>query len=159
MKRNLIATALTAAGLIAAGSAHALDTHTVTVNATVVGTCKFNSATSTVTLTNNGTDIDPSLAVAATGNTDVTFRCTKNANSSISIGGVAYAGALTRTLSSGGDNMSYTFTLTGATQSGTGFGAGGSDLTLNIAGSIAASVVQAAAAGAYSDSVVLSINP
>jgi spore coat protein U-like protein len=159
MKRNLIATALAAAGLLAAGIAHAADTHTVTVSATVVGTCKFNSATSTVTLTNNGTDIDPSLAVAATGNTDITFRCTKNATSAISIGGVAYTAPLARTLTSGGNTMGYTFTLTGAAQLGTGFGAGGSDLTLNIAGNIPAATVQGAAAGSYSDSVVLSITP
>lgn len=159
MKRNLVASALITAGLLAGSIAHAADSHTVTVNAAVVGTCKFNSATSTVTLTNNGTDVDPSLAVAATGNTDVTFRCTKNATSTISIGGVAYAGPLSRTLVDGAESIPYTLTLTGAAQAGTGFGAGGSDLTLNIAGSIAAADVQVAAAGNYSDSVVLDITP
>ena len=160
MKRNLLAAALAASGLLISGAAAAADTHTVTVSAVVQGTCKFNSATSTLALTNNGTDVDPSLAVAATGSTDVFFRCTKNANSTVSVAGTPYTVPVARSLSDGGVNsMAYTLTLTGASQAGTGFGAGGSDLTLSVSGSIAASVVQVAAAGNYTDSVVLTIAP
>lgn len=159
MKTKLLASALATAGLLAGSLAHALDTHTVTVNANVVGTCKFNAPTSTLTLANSGADIDPSLGTAATGNVNITFRCTRNATSAVAVAGVAYAAPVVRTLTSGANTMAYTLTLTGHSQAGTGFGASGTDLTLNVAGNITAAVASGAAAGAYSDSVTLDITP
>lgn len=160
MKRNLIVLSLATAGLVASGLAVAANSHTVTVSANVIGNCKFNTAgPTTLTIANSGANIDPSLTGNATGNASITFRCTKNTTSAVSIGASNYTAPVTRTLTSGANSMAYTFTLTGFAQAGTGFGAGGSDLTLGVQGDIADTVYQAAAVGTYSDSVTLNINP
>jgi hypothetical protein len=163
MNRNLLAVALIASGLIAP-AALAQGTHTVNVQAVVIGTCKFNSAGPTlVNVTNGGagSTIDPSLtgAGAAVGSANITFRCTANTTSSMDVAGVPYAGPVARTLTSGSGSMGYTLTLTGAAQPGTGFGAGGSDLTLAVGASIAEVVWSVAAADTYTESVVLTVNP
>lgn len=160
MKRNLIALSLTAAGLFASGLAMAANSTTVTVSATVIGNCKFNTpGPTTLTIANSGVNIDPSITGTATGSASVTFRCTKNTSSSVSVGVTPYAAPVTRTLTSGANTMSYTFTLSGFAQTGTGFGTGGSDLTLGLQGDIADTEYQAAAAGLYSDTITLNINP
>jgi hypothetical protein len=163
MKRSSIALALMTAGLLASGAAAALDTHTVNVNAVVAGTCKFMAAgPTTVNVQNNvGGNIDPSLTGAgnATGSATINFRCTKNATSSINVGATLYTVPVARTLTSGANTMGYTMTLTGHSQAGQGFGAGGVDLPLQVQASITEAVWSVAAAGTYTDSVVLTVNP
>ena len=163
MKRNSIALALIAAGVLASGVAAAADTHTVNVNAVVAGTCKFMAAgPTTVNVQNNvGGNIDPSLTGAgnATGSATINFRCTKGATSSMNVGASLYAGPVGRTVTSGANTMTYTMTLTGYAQAGQGFGAGGVDLPLVVAADITEAVWSVAAAGTYTDSMVLTVNP
>src|ERR1700693_5989850 len=69
--------AATVASLFATGAAQA-DTVSVTVNAQIIGICKFNSGqTPVVTIANTGVTIDPSLAGPATGTAAILYRCTK----------------------------------------------------------------------------------
>ncbi|HXX84634.1 MAG TPA: hypothetical protein VEN29_11695, partial [Casimicrobiaceae bacterium] len=59
--------------IFASGAARA-DTQVVTVNANIIGICKFVSGqTPTVTVANTGANIDPSLAGPATGSANVTY--------------------------------------------------------------------------------------
>ena len=163
MKRNSIVVALMAAGVFASGVAVAADTHTVNVNAVVAGTCKFMAAgPTTVNVQNNvGGNIDPSLTGAgnATGSATINFRCTKNATSAINVGAAVYTVPVARTLTSGANTMAYTMSLTGHSQLGQGFGAGGVDLPLVVNASITEAVWSVAAAGTYADSVVLTVSP
>jgi spore coat protein U-like protein len=54
--------------------------------------------------------------------------------------------------------MVYSLTLSGDTQTGTGFGAA-QDKTLNISGTILVADLQNATAGTYDDQVTLTITP
>src|SRR6266700_3684158 len=62
--------AAAAVGVLASSGARAADSVSVTVNATVVGACKFFTAAPVVNITNTGvgSNIDPSSATTATGN-------------------------------------------------------------------------------------------
>ena len=76
MRRSSILVMLVG-GLIA-GGAQASDSLSVTVNATVIGVCKFFTTTPVINITNTGTgsNIDPSSATTATGNVAILYRCT-----------------------------------------------------------------------------------
>lgn len=149
-----------AIGLLAAGSAIAADSNTLTVNATVNGTCKFTTATSTVNIANSGGAIDPSLATNATGQTTVQFRCTNGTTSAISAdNGLNFSAGSRRVRIGATTNyMPYSLALTGAAQAGTGHGAG-NEKTLTIDATIVAADHQNAAAGSYADTVLLSLTP
>ena len=71
MNKNRILIGAACAGILVASAAHA-DNHTITVNASVTGMCKFNAASSTVSLT-----LDPSATGIATQIASVIYRCTK----------------------------------------------------------------------------------
>src|SRR5689334_24838349 len=70
----LVAAAL---GAMASTGAQASDSLSVTVNATVVGVCKFFTASPVINITNTGTgsNIDPSLVGPASGNVNINYRC------------------------------------------------------------------------------------
>lgn len=162
MKTRLTAVALAVAALVGATCATAASTtHTLTVSATVHGTCKFNDAGPTVlTIANSGTVIDPSVASNATGTVNVPFRCTKGTSSSITDnGGDHLGGGIKHVATLGGDLMAYSLGYDGTdVQAGTGMGSG-HDLTLAVRGTILVADFENATAGAYTDSVVLTINP
>ena len=160
MKLKLIAAAL-ATGAIACGSAMAgSTTNTLSVSATVTGSCRFNSAgPTTLTIATGAGVIDPSAAGPATGTVGITFRCTTGTTSSIAADdGLNSTGPGARRVANGGNFMPYSLTLTNAAQVGSGFGAG-QDKTLQVDGSITAANYQNAVAGAYSDTVTLTITP
>ncbi len=70
VKLKIVLASAAFAGLMMSGSALAADSVTVTVNATIVGVCKFFTAAPVVNITNTGTgsNIDPSSATSAIGN-------------------------------------------------------------------------------------------
>lgn len=152
------------AGSVSAGTI----SPTVAVTGTLNGVCTAGT-TGALAFT-----IDPSLAgpISATA-TDATVFCTKNTPftvtaASLNKGGAAASCAssgsgITGTLMDGANTMDYTFTCgvnagTGNTGIGQGFGAA-KDVTLGIAGSIAAVSYQNAAASAlYTDTITLTIS-
>jgi len=159
MKLKLIALALSGA-LVSGAALAGSTTHTLSVSATVTGSCKFNSAgPTTLTIATGAGVIDPSAAGPATGSAGIAFRCTTGTTSSIAADdGLNSTGPGARRVASGGNFMPYALTLTNAAQVGSGFGAG-QDKTLTVDASITAANYQNAAAGAYSDTVTLTITP
>jgi spore coat protein U-like protein len=161
MKTQLLVAALAATGaLIAAPAFAASTTHTLSVSATVTGNCKFNTAGPTaLTIATGAGVIDPSAAGPATGTANVTFRCTTGTTSGITGDNGLNFSAGTRRVKNGVANfMNYALTLTNAAQLGSGFGAG-QDKTVLVDASIIAADYQNATAGAYTDTVTLTITP
>ena len=137
------------------GVAFAADT-TVTVTANVVGTCRFNSATSTLAFG----ALDPGSGGDVNASTSTTFWCTKNAAYSITdddglyeTGPNANRMRHETTLT---EYIPYTFSYTPT--SGTGSGVG-SPTTLDISGTVTFANYQNVEAGNYEDTVVISITP
>ena len=144
-----IALALLAAG----GAAWAADFTTVAVNATVVGTCRFNN-TGSISFT-----LDPGVGGDVNGTiTQPRFWCTRNASYTITDDrGLHETGTTLRmqhaTLLTEFIPYSFTYTATGTGSGPT------SPITMNIASTVTAADYLSAAAGAYSDTVRLDINP
>jgi len=137
------------------------DTATLNVSATVNGTCKFSALNASLTLANDGLGaIDPSVNTAATGSTTIAYRCTKGTPATgVTAGnGDHFSGNRRVGLGDHSDYMAYSLTLSGGTQTGTGFGAG-QDKTLDISGTILVADFQNATAGVYDDHVTLTITP
>jgi spore coat protein U-like protein len=161
MKTRLLAAALAATGaMISAPALAASATHTLSISATVSGICRFNTAGPTaLTIATGAGVIDPSAAGPATGTAAVTFRCTTGVTSAITgDNGLNFAAGTRRVKNGVANFMNYTFALVNAAQLGTGFGAG-QDKTVTVNASIIAADYQNAVAGAYTDTVVLTITP
>jgi len=156
MKQNLIVAGLCAAGLLASGAALAADTATVTVSAAVVAVCKF-SAPKTGALSFGS--LDPSVGGDVNGTpAQPQFWCTKGTSYTISDDDGLYetgGGARRMQHATLTEHIPYSFTYTAT---GTGNGASNA-LTMNIAGTVLAANYLNASAGAYADTVTLSINP
>lgn len=147
MKRTL--STLVAIALLFAGS-HALaaGTATVDISATVLGTCSFSAGdTFTFAALDPTSGASPSLTQAA-----VTFACTSGTGFTITDDGGVNTG--THDLDDGsGNQIAYNFNYAGA-----GVGTGNNQ-NLSITVDIPFANYQNAPAGAYSDTVTLSINP
>jgi spore coat protein U-like protein len=153
--RKSMALLVVAASLAAAGAAWAADTNTLTVQANVVGTCKFVSATSTL----NFGALDPSSGADVNGSTTTQFWCTKGVTTdSITAGqGLNFSGGKNQMKDSvSGEVIPYTLTLTKDGLSNSGPAA---PRTLTIAGNVLGSDYTGKSAGNYSDTVTISINP
>jgi hypothetical protein len=145
------------ASAVAAGSAQATDSVSVTVNATIVGVCKFFTSSPVININNtgSGSNIDPSLAGPASGNVDITYRCSNGTSPSFTIPASATVNCTTGACS--GSNMSATTSSTN-TGAGTGLGSG-KDQTLNVVAQITQANYQNAPVGAYTGSMTVSVNP
>ena len=153
MKTKILAASLVAAGLSFNAMA---DTATLTVNASVVGVCKFQAAGATLTILQAGNPIDPSVSTAASGSTTIDYKCTKGLTPVFSAGNGSNF-LVGRRVSNGTDFMLYSLTLTPPAGTAAGFAAAAQQLA--IAGGIAIADFQAVSAGAYSDSVTLTVTP
>lgn len=152
--KKLIAANLIAAGLLVSGAGLAADTNTLTVSASVTGTCKFNSATSTL----NFGALDPSLSTNPTVTNTTNYWCTKGTAASTSAGnGQNYSGSSRQLKGPGAtDLIKYALTLSGGTQTGQG---PATPLTLTMSGDINNADYIGQSVGSYSDSVTLTITP
>lgn len=141
-----------AIAVLAAGGTAWAATTSVTVSATVVGTCLFNNAGSIAFGT-----LDQVGAPLVNGTvTQPAFWCTKNANYTITDdSGLHELGPGSRQMSNGTDVIPYTFTYT-ATGAGTGKTA---PISMNIAATVAAGSYVDVSEGAYEDTVTLTITP
>jgi spore coat protein U-like protein len=154
--KKLLGLAMVLGLVLLTGVAFAADTNTVTVTANVVGTCRFNSATSTLAFGS----LDPGVGGDVNASASTTFWCTKNASYAITdddglyetgpnANRMQHATTLT-------EYIPYTFSYNPT--SGTGDGRT-SPITLNISGTVTFANYENAAAGDYADTVVLSITP
>ena len=156
---RLAAAAAGFAGIAIALPVRAADTINVPVSATVLGVCKFSTGqTPSVVIANSGANIDPSLLGSASGSANVLYRCTTGAVPSFALTGGA---TLTLTCSTAGtcgtSTMAATMSLTPpASPNGQGFT---TDLTLVLSGTIPYATYSTAAAGTYSATQQVTINP
>jgi len=139
--------------LVAGGAAWAATT-TVAVSANVVGTCQVTNTLGAPLVAFGQLDQVNAPLVNGTV-TQPTFWCTKNTSYTIGddLGANDVAGAYRMT--NGTDFIAYTFTYT-ALGPGTGKT---TPITMNIAATVPAGTYSDVSAGAYADSVLLTINP
>lgn len=134
-----------------AGFAAATDTQTLTVSATVNGTCKFSPGGSTLAF---GT-INQSNTVDLVVPASVKYKCTKN---TASLGITGITGPLT--MASGADTLAFSLAIAGDKSPGLGLAVGAAtDLIATVTGTITMAAFQAAPAGSYATTVTLSITP
>lgn len=155
MKRAGLILASFAMVLVFAGMSFAAGSNTLTVQANVMGTCKFSSATSLLDFLT----LDPSNPVLVNVSTTTNFWCTKGVSTDvITAGNGANFSGGSRNMKHAtlADLIPYTLTLTpdGAANTGPA-----SPRTLTIGGSVAGADYSGVSAGSYSDTVVLSITP
>ena len=141
--------------LVVGGAVWAADTNTLTVTASVTGTCVFNSATSTL----NFGALDPSNPVAVNGSTTTQFWCTRGVTTDLITAnlGANPAGAIRQMRDSvSTDLIPYSLVLApdGSTNQGPA-----SPRTLGISGTVLAADYTGKSAGNYSDTVTLTLTP
>ena len=164
MKRTLIALSLAAAGLVASVPSFAASTtHSLNLSATITGTCRFNTAGPTAVTIGTPvavTAIDQTeTLVVVTGTANVLYRCTTGVTAATTADtGLHVSGGVRRVCVGATPCMPYSLGLVGGAQVGTGHGAG-QDKTLAVTATIASTDYENAAAGTYTDTVILTITP
>ena len=142
--------------LVLGSVAMAADTNTLTVTASVLGTCKF-VAPKTSSL--DFGSLDPSVGTDVNASNTTQFWCTKGVTTDVvSAGnGSNWDGAKRNMLDSvSTDLIPYTLTLT---KDGSPNAGPASPRTLTIAGQVLGADYTGKSAGSYSDTVIISINP
>ena len=156
MKRLTAVAKVFALAAIAATSGLApAATQDLTLSATVTAQCKFTSAA-----TNMGFgSVDPSLPGPIPGvlGTPVTYKCTKGHTPGTVSASVGLNTSNRMKHATSSEYIPYTLTI-GAAPAGSGFGST-QDKTLPVTASIAAADYENVTAGAYSDTVVLTVSP
>lgn len=144
--------------LLAAGTAMAADTATVDVSATVVGTCQFSTAGTTLPF--GALPFDGSgNALGANANSTIQFWCTNGASYTIGDDlGLNESGSQRRLASTTLGTPEYIdYSLTYNPASGTGSGPS-TPITLNITGTVGTTYA-GNTPDVYNDTVTLTINP
>jgi spore coat protein U-like protein len=150
--KKLIAAACASAAMLMGGAAFAADSHTITVNATVAGNCKFNSGTSSVNMT-----IDPNATTTVTGNAAVAYRCTKGTSPVFALSSGSTSSATGGNLMNGTEAIPYTYTSTSG-GAGTGLGAG-QDKTLSVSVSVNQANAANVSPNTYTDTIAITLTP
>ncbi len=150
--KKLIAVACATAAMLMGGAAFAADSHTITVNATVAGNCKFNAGTSTVNMT-----LDPTATTTATGSAAVLYRCTKGTAPVFALSSASTSSATGGNLVNGAESIPYTYTSTSG-GAGTGLGAG-QDKTLDVTVSVNQANAANVTPNTYTDDIVIDVTP
>lgn len=139
------------------GRASATGKSTLTVNATVTGTCQFNTASSTLQFT-----LDPSSSADVNATVVPTFWCTRGTMVTTPIitdNGLHFSGGSKRMMSAANPTefIPYTVDLVPASTTGAGKS---TPINLTITGTVLnPDYVNALAASDYSDTVVITIAP
>ena len=149
--------AVCAAVMLAATSALAADTQTMTVSAAVLGVCKFTSSAYTMTFTN----IDPASVASATQTTTIGYKCTKNTGPAA----ITFAGGATGTIVSlpgvgtPANTLPVTLSWTNPVTLGSGFGVASTPISFAVTGTITAANFSNAPADTYTTGVLVAILP
>jgi spore coat protein U-like protein len=137
--------------MLVSGAA-AADNHTVTLNATVNGTCKFNAGTSTVNLT-----LDPTASSTLTQNASILYRCTKGTAPTFALASGSTSSATGGNLVNGAESIAYTFSSTPG-GAGTGLGTG-NDKTLGVSVSVNQANAANVTPNVYTDTIAITLTP
>jgi spore coat protein U-like protein len=154
--KKLLGLAMVLGLVLLTGVAFAADTNTLTVQASVLGTCKF-VAPKTSTL--DFGSLDPSVGNNVNASTTTQFWCTKGVTTDVvSAGnGSHYSGGTRNMLDAvSTDLIPYTLTLA---KDGNPNAGPTSPRTLTISGQVLGTDYVGKSAGNYSDTVIISINP
>ena len=135
-----------------AGSALAA-TQDITVSATVAGTCKFDASSITTLAIGN---LTPGSAAPAPATGALNFWCTKGSSYNLTFNS-ANGGNLKGPGVAGTELIPYTFAL--SSTSGTGDGPSAALDTTTASATVAAGVYDNNTAGAYSDTVTVTLTP
>lgn len=146
MKKMMKLALLALVGVLAAGNAMAVDTATVDVSATVLGTCAFDTSTYNMAFG----DIDPATSGDKTASVDLAITCSNGTTWTLDneIGAKTMTGGFTGT--------SMTYSIDPYALSGVGTG---TTQNVTVIGRIADTAYQVAAADSYADSFTIDINP
>jgi spore coat protein U-like protein len=139
-------------GLVLSTGVAFADTNTLTVQASVIGICKFSSGPSTLDFG----ALNPSSASDVAATTTVNFWCTKNAGNTVAADNGAHFGSSSKRMLGPTAADLIPYSLTPSPTSGS---AKTSAITLTLNGSIANVDYVNAAVGSYSDTVTLTITP
>ena len=154
LKKKLLALSLAVGFAGIGGNAFAANSHTITVNASVSGTCKFNTAASTVALT-----LDPTLTTTVTGSDNVVYRCTKGTTPAFTLTSSSTSSTSGGNLVQGAESIPYTFSSSGG-GAGTGMGnSAANDKTLAVTVSVDQSGAANVTPGTYSDTIIVDVTP
>ena len=138
--------------MLVSGAAAAGDNHTVTVNATVNGTCKFNAGTSTVNVT-----LDPTASSTVTQTASILYRCTKGTAPTFALASGSTSSATGGNLVNGAESIAYTFS---STSGGSGSGMGtGNDKTLGLSVSVNQANAANVTPNVYTDTIAITLTP
>ena len=129
------------------------DTRQIQVTALVKGSCRFDSAPNI-----DFGDLDAGAATDKTQSIDVSFKCTKGVNYTLTVGnGLHYQGGKCRMKSTKSeDYIPYDITPKSASGMGEGFQTSSS---IKLAGSVKGADYQNVPVGSYADTVTLSVQP
>lgn len=141
-----------ALALLASGNAKANDSHTITVNATVLATCKFNTASSTLNMT-----LDPTASSTVSQTASVLYRCTKGTAPSFAFSSGSTSSATGGNLTKSAESIAYTYT-TASGGNGSGMGTG-NDKTLSVTVSVNQSNAANVTPGVYTDTIAVTLTP
>lgn len=154
MKR-LILMAMAVITAVMVSSAAMAAVNTMTVSASVTGTCRFSAATSTLAFG----ALDPSSAAPGAGAVNVNFWCTRGtAYSMADDDGLYETGVDANRMRHAVNLVEYIPYSISYAAAGTGLGAT-SPITLTVTGAIANADYINALEGAYADTVVLTVTP
>lgn len=144
MKQIKLAALVLVTLLLTAGTALALDSANLLIQANVLGTCSFSAPSTTLDFL----DIDPTSGLDETATTSIDYTCTN---------GTAYTltTPASGTISNGTDSITVNLAYTDA-GGGTGTGAA---TTLTIDGTIPFANYSGVSAGLYTGTVVLDVSP
>lgn len=157
--RKLFLTGLALIGLVAFEvSAQVGPTATVAVSAQVNAACRFQTTSYNMTIANTGSVIDPALGTPATGNVNLTYRCTNGTVPEFQIAGGGYSAApapanVTLNGVIPGNTLAASISLT----SGGAGGGMGADRTAGVTGTISAANIDGAAPDSYAANVLIDI--
>ncbi len=149
---KLLMTAVCAAAMLAAGSASAGDSQTMTVSATVLSVCKFTSSAYTMPFAN----ISPESAADVTRDTTISYKCTKGTTPLT----FTFDGGSTGTsvnLIAGSNTLPVSLTWPAPT-AGNGFGSAAA-VDVVVTGTITAANFNLVPAATYTKSVTVAITP
>lgn len=153
MKRRATVALVMAALLIGfSAAALAADTNTVAISTSVTGTCRFNSANSSLAFT-----LDASSSSDVTATSTTTFWCTKTTSYTLSKdNGLYNSGGMRMKHSTLNEYIPYAVALSPTSGAGAGKSTG---ITLSISGTVVNANYINASAGSYADTVTLTLTP
>jgi spore coat protein U-like protein len=147
--KKLIAAAF---AMLAMTGAQAADTHTINVNAEVVGTCRFNSASSDINLS-----LDPTAATNVSGSSTIQYRCTRGTTPIFVMASGSTGSNAAGNLVQGAESIAYTYASVNGGD-GTGMGAAqAKDLTVTV--TVNQANAANVAAGTYTDTIAITLTP